>query len=323
MNPIYFIGVFSGGSIRGIFQMEIWDILTEKFPELQKKVNLFAGSSVGAISGGSLAAGLTISKIKNLFLKRVPEVLKQSFIRKIAGGWLMASYDIQKLIDELEKEYHNIRLENLFGVPGGPNRNFLCTAFILDNRKDGLAQSWKEKIYETLTGRDDKEPLSRVVAMSSAAPSKFASVPDGKGSAGFDGGLWTVHPIMAAIGQTQDPRNRMGVVPIENVRGLLIGTGINPEHFISGTKHDYGNIQLVTNKLMPDFLIDGVSGSSIYLAGKWLGKENFHYIDVLLPEDIGFGDYDKMPLLQEIARDMASDGRLDESYRFIERRVLS
>lgn len=320
MNPIYFLGVFSGGSIRGIFQLEIWDILTEKFPELQKKVNLYAGSSVGAISGGSLAAGLPISKIKNLFLKRVPEVLEQSFIRKVAGGWFLANYDIQKLIDELENEY----LGTILGDFRSPQvvKDFLCTGFILDNRKDGLAQRWKEKIYETLTGDDDKEPLSRVVAMSSAAPSKFASVPDGKGSAGFDGGLWTVHPIMAAIGQTQDSRNRIGVVPIKNVRALLIGTGINPGHFISGTKHDYGNIQLVTNKLMPDGLIDGVSGSSVYLAGKWLGKENFHYIDVLLPEDIGFGDMDKMPLLQEIARDMASDGRLDESYRWIEKRVF-
>jgi len=321
LNSIYFIVALSGGSIRGIFQMEIWDILTEKFPDLSKKVNLYAGSSVGAISGGSLAAGLPISKIKNLFLKRVPEVLKQSFIRKIAGGWLLANYDVQKLLNELEKEYRGITLGHLHEL-SVTAKDFLCTAFILDNRKDGLAQSWKEKIFETLTGNDAKEPLSRVVAMSSAAPSEFASVADGRGSAGFDGGLWTVHPIMAAIGQTQDSRNKIGIMPIENVRGLLIGTGINPEHFISGTKHDYGKVQLITNKLMPDGLIDGVSGSSVYLAGKWLGKENFHYIDVLLPEDIGFGDMDKMPLLQEIARDMASDGRLDESYRFIEKRVL-
>ncbi len=50
----YFLVAFSGGSIRGIFQMEIWDILTEKFPELQEQVQLYAGTSVGGISGGSL-----------------------------------------------------------------------------------------------------------------------------------------------------------------------------------------------------------------------------------------------------------------------------
>ena len=72
---------------------------------------------------------------------------------------------------------------------------------------------------------------------------------------------------------------------------------------------------------MPGFLIDGVTGSSIYLADKWIG-DNFNYIDVQLPEDIGFGDIDKMPLLIEIARDMAKDGLLDDSYRYIEERVL-
>jgi len=321
MNP-YFLVAFSGGSVRGIFQMELWDIFTEKFPELPDKVNLYAGSSVGAISGGSQAAGLPIDKIKDIFLKRVPEVLKQSLIRKIAGGWLLANYDVQKLIDELDKEYHDITLGDLDKFKT-ISRDFLCTAFILDNQKPGLARSWKEKIYETLTGDDDNERLSRVVAMSSAAPSEFASVADGKGSAGFDGGLWTVHPIMAAIGQTQDKRNKIGVIPIEKVRAMLIGTGINPGHFVSGTKHDYGKIQLVTNKLMPDFLIDGVSGSSIYLAGKWLGEDNLHYVNAFLPEDIDFGDFDKMPLLQEMARDMDRDGLLDDSYRFFENRVLS
>jgi len=97
----YFLVAFSGGSIRGIFQMEIWDILTEKFPELPEKVNLYAGTSVGGISGGSLASGLSIGAIKSIFLDRVPTVLKQSFIRSIFGGWTMATYDVEKLIIEL------------------------------------------------------------------------------------------------------------------------------------------------------------------------------------------------------------------------------
>lgn len=310
----YFLVAFAGGSIRGIFQMEIWDILTEKFPELQKKVQLYAGTSVGGISGGSLAAGLDIQTIKSIFLDRVPVVLKQSFIRKLVGGWVMATYDVQKLIDELEKEYGNLKLRNLF-------TDFVCTTFILDNQVDGLKRRWKEKVYETLTGRDDEESLTRVVAMTAAAPGEFATVADGIGSAGYDGGLFATHPILTGIGQTQDKRNRGGVVPIGDVRGLLIGTGINPGHFIKGTKHDYGKLQLVTKGLIPGFLIDGVTGSSIYLADKWL-KDNFHYIDVQLPEDIGFGDMDKMPLLIEIARDMARDGLLDESYKFIEKKVL-
>jgi hypothetical protein len=157
--------------------------------------------------------------------------------------------------------------------------------------------------------------------MTSAAPGEFATVANGKGSAGYDGGLFATHPILTGIGQTQDKRNREGVVPIENVRALLIGTGINPGHYIPGTKHDYGKVQLVTKGLLPGFLIDGVTGSSIYLADKWIG-DNFNYIDVQLPEDIGFGDIDKMPLLIEIARDMAKDGLLDDSYRYIEERVL-
>jgi len=310
----YFLVAFAGGSIRGIFQMEIWDILTEKFPELSEKVNLYAGTSVGGISGGSLAAGLSIGAIKSIFLDRVPAVLKQSFIRSIFGGWTMATYDVEKLIIELSQEYGDKKLRNLF-------TDFVCTTFILDNRAEGLERRWKEKVYETLTGDDDEESLTRVVAMTSAAPGEFATVADGKGSAGYDGGLFATHPILTGIGQTQDDRNRMPDIPIESVRGLLIGTGINPGHYIAGDKHDYGKIQLVTKGLIPGFLIDGVTGSSIYLADKWIG-DNFHYIDVLLPEDIGFGDIDKMPLLIEIARDMARDGLLDESYSFIERRVL-
>lgn len=313
-NSIYFIVAFSGGSIRGIFQMEIWKILTEKFPKLSERVDLYVGTSVGGISGGSLAAGLSIETIKTIFLERVPAVLKQSLIRKIAGGWFLANYDVSKLIDELGKEYGNKKLRNLF-------TDFVCTTFILDNQADGLARRWKEKIYETLTGNDDEEPLTRVVSMTSAAPGEFATVSNGKGSAGYDGGLFATHPILTGIGQTQDKRNRAGVVPIGNVRALLIGTGINPGHYIGGTKHDYGKIQLVTKGLIPGFLIDGVTGSSIYLADKWIG-DNFNYIDILLPEDIGFGDMDKMPLLIEMARDMDRLGMLDNSYRYIEERVL-
>ena len=48
-NSIYFIVAFSGGSIRGIFQMEIWKILTEKFPKLSERVDLYVGTSVGGI----------------------------------------------------------------------------------------------------------------------------------------------------------------------------------------------------------------------------------------------------------------------------------
>ena len=73
-------------------------------------------------------------------------------------------------------------------------------------------------MYETLTGRDDVELLTRVVAMTSAAPGEFATVANGMGSAGYDGGLFATHPILTGIGQTQDKRNLKGVIPILRVK---------------------------------------------------------------------------------------------------------
>ncbi len=282
---VYRVISMDGGGLMGVTTSVILSRLTEKCPNLIENTNLFAGTSVGAITACSLSNGISPKDSVELFREFGSKVFTNKLLRKITAYLgLTALYDNISLRTILLNNFGDKKLRDL-------NKPVLITAFNLCDTKK--PKRWKPKIYHSLTStRTDKEEnVVDVLMKSTAAPIFFPSYN------GFvDGALTANNPTMMAFAQTQDERCTGFPVPIQDVRILSLGRIINS--YIEGSRLDWGYLKWASPLVSILFSRDVFT---IDFECRKILKSNYIRSNVILRDDISLDDPSIIDELIEIA----------------------
>jgi len=292
---MYTILALDGGGVRGVFSARVLERLDALVPGgILSKVDLFAGTSTGALLAATLARGMPPGAIVNLYQDKGPKIFAArgllDSITHLDEVW-RANFDNTGLKAALEEIFGTDRLSDL------PVR-ILIPTFDLDNldpeslttaTRRYIYRSWKPKILHNFPGDDSDGGVSIVDALlrTSAAPTYFPS------HQGYvDGGVVANNPSMCAVAKAV----RQGV-PLADIRLISVGTGFNP-HYVEGERLDWGYRQWVPNLI--SMLFDGMVGVPSYQCEQLLGTR-YVRVDTAYREVIGLDAVDRIPDLVEIA----------------------
>jgi patatin-like phospholipase len=282
-----------GGGVRGIVPVIVMQRLAGE-PGLATwldRAELFAGTSTGGLIALSVAAGVPLDDLRDLYATRAAFVFRDNFLDDLrdVGKVFGADYDVANL----EREAHRVLGERTLAQL---TKRVLVTAFDLDNGAE-TARHWKAKLFHNFPGTDsDGDALAyRVAVATAAAPTYFASY-DGY----VDGGVFATNPSMCALAQTQDSRVHADErADLAELRLLSLGTG-RTLRFIEGDRLDWGYWQWV--RPLIDVMLDGVNGIADYQCTQLLG-EHYHRLAPTFPPDksIGMDAVDQIPYLIDFA----------------------
>ena len=247
---MYRVLSFDGGGIRGLVTLALLKRLEAQVPNLIKGADLLAGTSTGGIIALGLAAGKSVDELIALYLDNGKQIFDDSWFDDIRdlGTLAGADYDLKNLEKILKRTFAKTRLRHL-------NKRVLVPSFNLDNGEaDEAKRTWAPKFFHNFPGPDsDGDELVVDVALdTSAAPTYFPS----HGSY-IDGGVVAANPSMAAVAQTQDPRNTGPAPKLADIYLLSLGTGRNLS-YIKGKDLDWGLAQWA--KPLVNLLLDASMG---------------------------------------------------------------
>ncbi len=289
MPERYRILALDGGGIRGLLTSRLLERIEAASPGFLGSIDLFAGTSTGAILAAALATGKKPAQISRLYADHGSEIFEQTIFDKLG--------DVDKLVRaDYEADALKRRLEEEFGTRtlGDLRRKVLVSAFDLDSGepRDGL-RSWKPKFFHNFPeGPDDDrgELLVDVIMRSCAAPTYF---PVYQGY--VDGGVVANNPSMCALAQALN-KPTGGQTPGKVVL-LSLGTGANPR-YLEADDESWGYVQWAPHFL--SMMFEGPSGIADYECAQILGPR-YRRINPVLPEKIGLDAFDKTDLLTELA----------------------
>lgn len=294
----YRILCVDGGGLKGIIPLAILERLDVAAHDWRRKINMFAGTSTGALIALALAKGMTPSELLDIYMTQGPHVFARSLWHEIKdiGDIVGPKYDS----DNREKMCEvilgsTLQLGQLRSADGASG-HVVVAAFDLDDQsqQDPKRRRWKAKIFHNLPTKDgsgdDGERAYRVGMRTSAAPTYFASYD------GFvDGGVFANNPAMCALAQTQDPRLSVSI-PFDSIKMLSLGTGFFPYH-LEG-EESWGLAQWAPH--LVDLLMDGVNEVADFQAAKMLPDGNYLRLAPQLQTNIAMDDASKEGLLQRI-----------------------
>jgi len=241
---------FDGGGIRGVLTAVLLDRLLAEYPALLQDradtITMFAGTSTGGILALGIAAGLTPTEIRDLYVANGRLIFDSSWMRDVVeiGGLSGSKYDNVNLKRILQETFGAKRLKDL-------KPRVLMASFRLDNQApDPSKRTWSPKFFHNFSGPDsDGESFVVDVAMeTSAAPTYFPSY-DGY----IDGGVIANNPSVAAVAQALDGRNQAADrATLDGIKLLSVGTGATLQ-YIEGQSLDWGDAQWIRPILCVSF----------------------------------------------------------------------
>jgi len=235
--------------------------------------DLLAGTSTGGILSLALAAGVSISDLRVLYLKRGSIIFGDSLWDDIkdVGNWNGAEYSAEPL---------KAVLQDVFGdrTLGDRKQRVVVPLFDLDNDATDLQKrQWKPKIIHNFPGSDNDAdwPCWKAALCTSLAPTFFPAV-DGY----IDGGVFANSPGMIALGQTQDARNTDAAPSLYDICLLALGTGRSLNR-IEEANSDWGVRQWARPLLQLMFQADM---DTVDYQLKLFLRERYHRMDIVFPE---------------------------------------
>ncbi len=217
----YHILALDGGGIRGLLTVALLERLEHARPGFLGQIDLFAGTSTGAILALGLAYGLSPADLRQLYDQQGEWIFHNSIFHNIRelGFVRGARYHNQHLRQALVDRFGSHTLGDL-------RRKVLVAAFDLDKRSVNLdrPRMWKPKFFHNFSG-DDSDAAERIVDValrSSAAPTYF---PVYQGY--VDGFVVANNPSMCAVAQAMGAETRSEAAALEDIVLLSVGTGLN------------------------------------------------------------------------------------------------
>lgn len=268
----YQILSLDGGGIRGVLTAVLLSRLTREAPDLLGAIDLFAGTSTGAVLALGLAASLPPEKLVDLYVTHGRDVFADTAIDNVrdVGNLIGAQYGNANFKRLLVQYFGDRRLRDL------PVK-VLVASFDLDNDAYDPAafRTWKPKFFHNFPGPDSDgaERLVDVALRTTAAPTFFPVYQ------GFvDGGVVANNPAMCAIAQAlstallraraDSTTGATRRVRLEDIALLSIGTGKSPQ-YLTEQSADWGLSQWA--RPIIDIMISGGVDVVDYQAAHLLG----------------------------------------------------
>lgn len=216
--PPFRILSIDGGGMRGLYTATLLKTLAQRYspqfkkcdPDIGKAFHLISGTSTGAILACALAAGTSLEKIQDLYVKFGSRIFRSSvpkpqsafqwvrFIVWIIKHLTRPAADSKVLKQALEICFGDLTLEEVYA-----NRDIALCVPAIDASNH---QSW---VFKTPHGenfnRDDSYRLVDVCLASASAPIFFGIAnqenPDNKLDKRYfvDGGLWSNNPVLTGL----------------------------------------------------------------------------------------------------------------------------
>ena len=281
----YRILSLDGGGVRGVLTAVLLDRLVKKFPDLLDKVDLFAGTSTGAILALGLAYGLKPGDLIDFYQKRAQSIFADEWFDM--GGITRAKYDNQKLRAVFEKIFGEATLGDL-------KKRVLVPTFDLDNKGEKKQpRMWKPKFFHNFPGTDSdrKERVTDVLMRTTAAPTYFPSF-----HGYIDGGMVANNPSMAALAQALD--SSTGKQVLRNIRLLSLGTGFNPT-YLQGDRLDWGLEQWAPK--MVSLMMDGMMSVADFQCERMLGAR-YQRVSLVFAQVVRLDDAKKIRFMVDLAQ---------------------
>ncbi len=205
-----------GGGMRGLYSLCVLEGLAKRLTQplngdeldLGKAFDLVVGTSTGAIQACGLAAGISTTKMQELYVKHGRSIFPDPMPSKKGGIWFWLwvirhiskpSANASRLRDALFEAFGKETLEQVYGR----RKIALCVPAI-------RGSNFKSLVFKTPHGnffRDKEHSLVNVCLASSAAPSffplhKIMESPKGdKDDVFIDGGLWANTPVLVGLAE--------------------------------------------------------------------------------------------------------------------------
>lgn len=294
--------VFDGGGIRGALSTRILKRIYNKYPDILKYTNLFAGTSTGALIALALAYGkdgnyvdnlYNYETIKSIFYPAHLNFFRPKFSNKNLRKMILSVFPEELTLGDLKKYVF---------VP-----SFNVKGFSSDN--------WQSVFFNNLShGSTYSSKIVDVALASSAAPTYFPSYNNF-----IDGGVIVNNPTaasMISVMKLLKPKH-----PLSDFRILSIGTGSTLNQIKSNTS-SWGAFQWMLSPMcnvktpLVSILLNDTPLEDLYC--KELLGCNYFRIDPILKYKIPLDDYSKVPLLKNAVDNLD----LSETFKFIEDHFL-
>ena len=334
-----------GGGIRGLITAILLNDLVSNPPpgstsNVLSNVNLFAGTSTGAIIAIGLASGLTPSSLVDLYENNCSNIFqpyKSSSVSSALSQWPQLSFDPCSLLpDFCYVRYSNTGLYNLLSStlkaaqvnPNNPlsklSTGVLAVTMMMSNAN---SDPWGPLALTNLPNSDYSGVAIIDAAMcSSAAPLYFPpyAVPQPPATATMwcaDGGVVANNPSAFALANVlestilQKQSKTLG-----NVRMLSIGTGATidyvPSNLINNSENDWGiGLWLLPVAVPPEpafplmaAMFDGQAQTAHIEAGNVLGSKQYQRANPTLTQTINLDDCSKVTALVGVANAYVTSG---------------
>jgi patatin-like phospholipase/acyl hydrolase len=298
----YHVLAMDGGGIKGILTARILERIEQAHPGFLADVELFAGTSTGGLLALGLAAGMTPTRLRELYETFGTRVFADSLFDNIKdlGNLIGAQYSIEPLKQVLTEFFPAVTLAEL-------PKKVLVATFKLDNEGEGPegVRMWKMKFFQNYPGpgSDGDQLVVDVGMRTSVAPSYF---PVYQGY--IDGGVAASNPAMCALSQALF--SVVGSQNVQDVALLSMGTGINP-HYLPIKDADWGLAQWAPHML--DIMLEGDQDLVNFQCRQVLGEHYFR-VNPVLTKPIELDSVKNIPDLLEAA----DSANLDNVLRWID-----
>ena len=322
----YGILSLDGGGSRGVISVVLLRELEKRVPGFLQRIDLFAGTSIGAANAVALAQGHAPATMVEFYKHHGRELFHA---RMRPRGWLRLFVrllervpGVGSLVDDVDSLFlpkwtiHGLetQIREFFGatpclrdVP----KTVLLPALKLEGKGEGDEGSGLTAVcMHNFDGSPYADtPVHSALLRSMAAPVYFAS------HEGYvDGGLFAANPCIAALGAAvaSDKGNR----ELSSVRMLSVGAGICPD----GIPHK-GRLTWGLLKWGPRIMDASVNGVAEFDCdqARALLSERFCRLNVVLPRTFALDDYREIPTLERLAEEAVASRAFDEAARFVER----
>ena len=275
---------FDGGGVKGALSIEILIRLVNKFPNLLNEVDLFTGTSTGAIIAAFLAKGIPLKELNNLYTTKIAkDIFSPSKLNLIRP----------KFNNNSLKELINNYFQEDFKISDFEKYIFIPAFYLGDKEKN----SWEPVFFNNLSINSTNNFIARdAILASAAAPTYFPSHKNY-----IDGGVIANSPTAISILSTLSsfPKYK-----IEDIVLLSIGTGNSPEKIIGKTEN-WGILQWSFHPFskmkspLLALLMDGMSDLEDMYCKEFL-KNNYFRINPRVPKFIELDDYKFIPYLRSV-----------------------
>ena len=285
-----------GGGIRGVYMAAILERLVAAVPNFLADIDLYAGTSTGALIAFDLAAGRTPSDSVESYRRDGPTIFSTSIWRQLRSLWgfIAPRYDNKDFKTRLEQNFGQTTLGDL----AEQGNYVLIPTYDLDAIHLGRRMG-KAKFFHNFPGPDydGAETIVDVALRATAAPSYFPAY-----QGYIDGGVVANNPSISALAQALEPHS--GQQRLEDIRLISFGSGIDTPP-VPGERFNWGIVQWA----MPIFNIftRGVSDVSRYQAEQVLTLNHYHRFNPILPTFVPLDAIDQIDYLYQQAQQVDID----------------